>query len=210
MSAQANTFSAVRSIYTFGDAGELTATATPNSFLSGYVPSTILGSGFQTFSAQADRTFIYGLPYEFDLAQSDSAGHVLTQGAALLYYDFSQGILPGYDYDATDPYGRTQSAGELQAALWDLQGYASPGTTYPDGGAGNTFYDYATNQLGDDLLAANNHKFSVDIVELWDVHHNSGQNLLVTTVPDNATTAALTGLAFVGLIWARRGPDDWA
>jgi hypothetical protein len=183
----ANTVSAVRSPFSYGDAGEMTAYTLSDTFLSSYNPSTIVAGGFQTFSAQADLTFVYGTTYQLVLSQSDSSGHALTEGAAMLYYDFATGGLTGYDYNTADAYTRTQDSGELQSAIWDLQGYQMPGSQYFNGGAGNPFYDLALTDLGANLDAPNDGHYNVDIMQLWD---NGSPAQALLTIPAGAVSDA--------------------
>lgn len=185
--------------YQYSDAGELVTLTSPNNFLSDYAPVAVYNGGFATFAADNNVIVTYNTPYTYTLGQSDYQGHALTQGAALLYYDFAEGTLPGYDYSDlnTSPdggYYRIQDAGELQAAIWSLMGISNPlGSSYPAGGMGNTFYDYALS-VDPNALAANNGEYDVDIMQLSGPS-GAAQNVLVvpSSVPDAASTWALLG-----------------
>ena len=205
----ADTVSAIRSPFSYGDAGEMTAYTLPDTFLPGYVPSTTVAGGFQTFSAQGNLTFVYGKTYQLVLSQSDASGHALTEGAAMLYYDFATGSLAGYDYNSADAYARTQDSGELQSALWNLQGYALPGSQYFTGGAGNPFYDLAKSDLGTNLTAANDGQYNVDIMQLWD-NGSPAQALLTIPVTDAADTFFMLAsvMAFMAFMVCARANKD--
>ena len=189
--------------YSYGDGGEFTAYTSPDDFLDYYTPKTIVNGGFETFCVELYVNFYPGAAYSFNISDTDSQGRALTAGAALLYYDFAKGILPGYDYNAGS--GRSLSAGELQAAIWLLQG-DQVNSGFPTGGPGNPFYDYAASVLGtNDVTAANNGLYDVHIMELWNSDGGAAQNqLVISGVPDTGTTAGLLGLGVVAVVAARR------
>ena len=184
--------------YSFADGGEFTALTSSQNFLGGYVPSTILNGGFETFCVEASVTFSPGSAYSFNLSNMDSQGRVLTEGAAFLYYEFASGLLTGYDY--ANAANRQIDAGELQAAIWKLQGNQSGGASYPGGGSGNPFYTLAVNTLGaTNVTTANNGHYNVQILELWDQAGNTHQNQLVVGVPDGGSSLAMLALGLAGL-----------
>lgn len=189
--------------YSYGDGGEFTAYTTPDDFLDYYTPQTIVNGGFETFCVELSVEFNPGATYSFTINDTDSQGRPLTAGAAFLYYDFAKGILPGYDYNAGS--GRDTTAGELQAAIWLLQG-GQVNSSFPTGGPGNPFYDYAASQLGtNEVTDANNGRFDVHIMELWDSDGQTHQNqLVISGVPDTGTTAGLLGLGVIAVVAARR------
>jgi len=115
--------------YSFADGGEFTALTSPQNFLGGYVPSTILNGGFETFCVEASVTFYPGTTYSFTLSNTDSQGRALTEGAAFLYYEFARGLLTGFDY--SNAANRQIDSGELQSAIWNLQGNQSGGPVFP-------------------------------------------------------------------------------
>jgi hypothetical protein len=188
--------------YSYGDGGEFTAYTTPDNFLEYYVPQTTINGGFETFCVEMSVYFNPGATYSFTESQTDSEGRALTAGAAFLYYEFAEGNLTGYDYDLAD---RSTKAGELQSALWYLQGDQVNGN-FPAGGAGNPFYDLALSTLGvNDLTAPNDGQYNVAILQLWDGDNATHQNqLVVTPVPDGGTTAGLLGIAVLGIYAAHR------
>src|ERR1039457_1205082 len=170
--------------YSYSDGGEFEAHTSSQEFLGAYVPSTIVNGGFGTFCVEASVTFQPGVTYSYTLSNMDSQGRVLTKGAAFLYYEFAKGILSGYDYN--NAANRKIDAGELQAALWLLQGNQSGGGSFPNAGIGNPFYDLAVANLGAaNLAAANNGAYDVQILQMWDEAGNTHQNQLVLhCVPD--------------------------
>ena len=185
--------------YSYQDGGEFTAITSQN-FLGGYAAAAINGNGFETFCVEASVTFNPGVTYSYTLASSDSQGRALTAGAALLYYRFGTGNLFGYDYSGAN---RSSDNGKLQSALWMLQGNQSGGAAFPDGGTGNKFYDWAVNDLGGaaNALSANNGRFDVQILQLWDAAGKDHQNQLVVNqhVPDAGSTLGMLSLGLIGL-----------
>jgi|SRR5581483_1491161 len=208
---QADIIVADRSPYSYSDSGEITAYTSPNGYLGNYASSAIVNGGFETFAADDNHFFTYGQPYNYTLSQTDVDGHQLTVGAAYLYYQFSQGDLTGYTYDVTDPYDRTQDAGELQAALWALEGYSAPSSVWPSGTTGNAFYQQAVDQFGSSgAFAANDGTYNVDIMDLSDQNGDPVQNMFVVpgspvSAPDGTMTwAMLAGGVVMLMLWGRQ------
>jgi hypothetical protein len=121
--------------------------------------------------------------------------------------------LNGYDY--TDAGTRTTDAGELQAAIWALQGGQSIGgfpSGVGNGTSGNVFYNDALNYLGSaniDVAATYSTDFGVEIMNLSDYNNNAAQNQLIYVgngnVPDGGATLGLLALSVAGLaVLARR------
>jgi hypothetical protein len=208
--------------------GEFTAVTTP-SYNANYSPLALVNvtdannvtqTGFETFCMQTGVDFTpynWGNPTPYNFTYSlNSIGapdaFALTEGTAYLYYQFSIGQLAGYDY--TGP-GRNYDAGELQAALWNLQGGQSyPG--FPSATSGNPFYADALAALGanigvDATLATD---YGVEIMNMTDGNGNPAQNQLIylgggsdhgyTPVPDGGTTLGLLGLSLGGIAAVRR------
>ncbi len=189
------------SIYSFGNGGEFTAETTPPNFLNAYVPATIVNGGFETFCVEASVTFNPGVAYSLTLSDTDSQGRALTEGTAFLYSKFAKGELDGFDYIDTD--ARRTEAGELQAAIWNLQGHQTGGPCFPSGGAGNPFYDLAVADLGlNHITAPNNGVFDVEILQLLDQAGKTCQNQLVAGVPEPGF--ASLGMLALGCVVARR------
>jgi hypothetical protein len=155
----------------------------------------VVGDGFETFCVQTTVDFYPGSTYTYTLSSSDSLGRDLTQGAAFLYDEFGRGVLPNYDY--VDAAARNADAGALQSALWWFQG----GQTY--GGfpspTNNVYYQFAINTLGlANADSANDGRFGVDILQMWDGNCNTAQNQLVL-VSDNGATLLLLGASVSAL-----------
>ena len=168
--------------YSFADGGEFQAVTSSPQLLDGYSPAALVGGGFETFCVEASVYFNPGATYSFTLANTDSQGRALSLGAAFLYQQFATGVLAGYDYG--NSANRQIDAGMLQSALWFLQGNQSGGGAFPNGGAGNFFYNYAVTNLGAaNVSLANNGAYSVEIVQLWDDAGNTHQNQLVFNPP---------------------------
>ena len=216
--ARANDVVLTQTAYFFADGGEFTATDTPDGFSQNYAATTRdfgAQDTFQTFCIEANVYFWPNVTYSYTLSQTDSQGRVLTEGAALLYQQFASGVLLGYDFSNANG-DRTADAGLLQAALWQLQGGQTGNDSFPNGGAGNPYYDLAARALGSSLLAADNGKYGVDILELWDSSNNTYQNQLVydhqiefsynnlPPVPDGGPTLWLLLLSAAALGWYAR------
>ena len=208
---KANSVVLTQGNYSYDVGGEFQAVTSPQSFLNYYVPSTIVDGGFETFCIETTVTFNPGNTYSYTLSNTDSQGRQLSEGAAFLYYEFAKGTLPGYDYNtantASDKALRKTDAGLLQAAIWWLQGnqiysdgkYTTP-TTF-----NNSFYALAISTLGSAATSANNGKYGVEVLQLWDATGKDHQNQLVL-VPDGGMTAGLLGIGLVGmfLVQSRR------
>lgn len=189
--------------YQYSDAGELVAISSPDNFLSDYAAVAQYQGGFATFAEDSELTVRYNTPYDYTLSQVDASGNPLTQGAALLYYDFAEGLLTNYDY-AGNAYDRIQDAGQLQSAIWALEGYTNPGPQYPNGT--NQYYEFA---LANDptALAPNDGRYDVDIMNLTDANSQPAQNLLVVpnaTAPDSGVTGLMLGASVGILVLLRR------
>ena len=190
-----------QSSYSFLNAGEFTADTSSQYFLGSYAPATIVNGGFETFCVEASVYFQPGVSYNYNLSNTDSQGRDLSAGAAFLYSQFAQGTLRGYDY--SNAANRKQDAGELQAALWYLQGGQSGKHGFAFGGTGNPFYDLAVSNLGSNhILTPNDGLFNVQILELWDPANNAHQNQLVLNpslgaqIPESSSFSLLAfGLA---------------
>jgi hypothetical protein len=193
--AKANSVTLNQDAYSFSVGGEFSAVTSP-SFLNNYVASTIVNGGFETFCIETTVEFTPGTSYNFTLSSVDSLGRNLTEGAAFLYYDFAKGILTGYNYN--NPATRLTEAGQLQAAIWWLQGNQTY-SGYPNGATGNPFYDLAVSTLGlANVTKANNGLYGVDVLQLTDATGKSAQNQLVV-VSDSSMTIGLLGMGLLGM-----------
>jgi hypothetical protein len=189
--------------YSYDVGGEFSAVTSQN-FLNNYASSTIVGGGFETFCIETTVDFTPGQTYTYNLSSVDSLGRNLTEGTAFLYYEFAKGVLSGYDYnianDPTDAADRKADAGELQAAIWWLQG----NQTYGDGQytvptiANNAFYALAISTLGSNATSANDGIYGVEVLQMWNANGAAAQNQLVL-VPDGGMTVALLGMSLAGM-----------
>ena len=196
--------------YSHGNAGEFNALPNAallsvNPTLTGYAPTTAdltaVNPYFQTFCVEEGEFFSPGSTYNVTISTEVlynggqfPAGEPITLGTAWLYSRFADGTLSGYDYT----YGsdRITSAGDLQQALWYLQGEV---TSLVSGGAdGTAFYNAAVFALGGTVTNAANGAYGVVALNLW-VPGPNGSNgaaaqdqLMVipgpTTVPEPTTT----------------------
>ena len=173
--------------YSYGVGGEFSAqpdaallSANPAS--AGYAPATAdltaVNPYFQTFCIEVAEEFTPGTVYNVTINDKAlynggqfPAGDPITFGTAWLYSQFAAGTLSGYDY--TYGNGRTVSAGDLQQAIWYLQGEV---TSLVNGGAdGTAFYNTAASALGGTINNAANGAYGVVALNLW-VPNEDGSN----------------------------------
>jgi hypothetical protein len=211
--------------YAYSVGGEFTAVTSP-SYNANYSPlalaqvtddNNVTQTGFETFCVQTSVDFTpynwgNSTPYNFTTSLNSVGApdaFALSEGAAYLYSQFAQGILGNYDY--TDAGTRITDAGELQAALWALQGQSYPGFS---GIAGNPYYAEAESYLGANLEtpATLSTDFGVEMMNLTDGNGNPAQNQLIylggsnngyQPVPDGGATLELLGLSLGGLAFVR-------
>ena len=172
--------------YSYGDGGEFNAVPDAdllflNPTLAGYAPATInLAAGapnFQTFCVETGEFFYPGTTYNVSISDEVRydggqfpAGEPITLGTAWLYSQFAAGTLSGYDYLDS---GRTASAGNLQQAIWYLQGEE---TSLVNGGAdGSAFYSAAVSALGGTINNTAVGAYGVVVLNLW-VPNPDGSN----------------------------------
>ena len=121
--------------YWTGSGGEFTVqineSGTPDlNWVLPLYDSSTKGKGytdsFQSFCVEKNEYISINSTYNFNISNAAVAGGIgggspdpLSVGAAYLYYQFSQGILTGYDYNSSA--GRATSAGLLQNAIWYLE-----------------------------------------------------------------------------------------
>lgn len=231
------TLDAYSGVYPGLGGGEFTA-YTSVDYLGNYAASAQYDGGFQTFCIETGVDFTPGnspwnnnTPYYYTLgtvSQPLSGGGTgsatsLSLGAAFLYYEFATGNLDNLENNIFNyTYGSARQSDDnlLQAAIWAFQGGQSY-SGYPNGGAGNPFYNLAVNDLTALGLVASNPNdgtYSVQILQMWTQAPNgqlgtAAQNQLVLTgdtgptpspVPDGGTTAILLGGALTGLAALRR------
>jgi hypothetical protein len=156
---------------------------------------------------EENENFTPGNSYYYTISQAAIHGGIpggsdpISRGTAWLCGLFATGNLPGYNY--TGPNGNT-SAGDLQAAIWFLEG---------EGGADNQFSQLVVAMLGADYLLDNNGFYGVGVLNLWVNSNYTGlaqdQLILIPgphlfeVVPDGGSTAMLLGLGFLGLFVGR-------
>lgn len=203
----ADSVTLTQNAYSYSVGGEFSA-ATTGDFIVNYAPVATIGSDFETFCVQASVDFTPNTTYTYTLSDYDSQGRALSEGAAFLYYEFGLGQLAGYNY--TNAAIRKTDAGELQAALWALQGGQSY-AGFPSL-ATDPFYELATNTLGSVAATnADNGVYDVEILQMWNANGTAAQNQLVlldppSSVPDGASTGGMLAFACAGLIiLAKRG-----
>ncbi len=112
-----------------GNGGEFTVTPSAGYLGQMGLPADLSMASFQTFCMETNEQFSPGGSYSMCINIDAIAGgnggpsYPLQPETAYLYYNFRMGTLTGFDYGA----GRQASAGQLQQAIWFLQGGQSGG-----------------------------------------------------------------------------------
>jgi len=192
--------------YSFG--GEFTAITTPAVLLG--LPAPSGAPGFQTFCIESEVDFTPGAPLNYALTQSDHAGNPLSLGTAWLFSEFSTGTLSGYNY--TIGAGRIDSAKNLQAALWILQGETLPA---PFVGLGAADVALATAATSGNELKPSLGAYDVQVLALVNARTGaSSQDLLgfggvpISGVPEGGQTLALLSVGMACTVGLRaRNPE---
>jgi hypothetical protein len=199
--------------YQNGQGGEFVALDASGSSLASWVPTGYSSSatylftsgslagltGFDTFCVQGGTNDVYFTPgthYSYTESTQILGGPFspldLKVGVAWLYEQFATGVLSGYHYsDATQ---RLADAGDLQNAIWFLEGeVANPN---------NAFSQLAITQFGGlagataSVNSIGASSFGVAVLNLA----GPGQNQLIyNAVPDGGLTVAMLGSALIGL-----------
>ena len=185
--------------YSYGDGGEFSAVPNAamlsfaNPTLAGYTAATADPTApyFQTFCVETseyftpghtyDVSFSYNIKYDGGLFLPN--GEPITMGTAWLYSQFAAGTLIGngpLPYDYANGGGRTATAGDLQQAIWYLQGEAS----LVNGGAdGTAFYNAAVSALGATINDPANGAYGVVVLNLTSSDGNDQDQLMVVPNP---------------------------
>jgi len=160
--------------------------------------STSANGNFITFCVQTEVDINTSTTYYYTLSQSDSSG-VLTLGAAYLYSSYLNGSL-GQFTTATE-------YGELQAAIWTLQGQNFSNPSALGSLTSNPYLIDAVNAataLGKSDTNASNGAYGVEIMNITDSTGDAVQNQLIE-VPDACSTALLLGAMLpVGFILRKK------
>ena len=170
--------------YSYSNGGEFCALPngdllSVNPTLAGYASATAdltaANPYFQTFCIEASEYFTPGTTYNvtisYDIMYNGGqfpSGSPIALGTAWLYSQFAAGTLIGsgaLPYDYTYGSGRTTTAGDLQQAIWYLQGEE---TSLVNGGAdGTAFYNAALAALGATINDPANGAYGVIALNLW-------------------------------------------
>ncbi len=187
--------------YSYSDGGEFSAVPNAallsfaNPALAGYslatADPTAVNPYFQTFCVEMSEYFTPGNTYnasfsyniKYDGGLFLPNGEPITMGTAWLYSQFAAGTLIGsgpLPYDYTYGSGRTATAGDLQEAIWYLQGEAG----LVNGGAdGTAFYNAAVSALGATINDPANGAYGVVVLNLTSGDGNDQDQLMVVPNP---------------------------
>lgn len=163
---------------------------------------TTTDPSFQSFCLEYNE-HIYvntGTPYQYDISDRayyggvDANGDPLSLGTAYLYALFTNGNLLGYNYDPNSKK-RDDSAAELQAAIWFLEGEGGD-----KGFLTNNYKDLLIAQFGsiENAMKDNNGLFAVKVLNIKTTSGGLAQDQLIR-VPDGGLTAMLLGVAIGSL-----------
>ncbi len=217
LSASAALVTVYTNPYRSGRGGEFTFVGTP--YTANYdVKATVdlngvasPAPGFQTFCMERSEGISMtttGVTYayvESDRARDGSVGPVgdpLSLGAAWLYEQFADGVLPGYNYLGT-PTQRQASAALLQNALWMLEGEMTDSLS-------NTYLSMAATQFGSVTAAEldNNGAYGVRVLNMYAANRDGSPNLsqrrqdVLVRVPKVADGGATVTMLGMGLLMA--------
>ena len=210
----------------YSNGGEFVVTSATLSN-SSYAAGAKSGSTFDTFCVDYSEEFYPGATYDYTLGNNIlglSRSDPLNVGTAWLYQQFATGALGGYNYASAN---NLANAGYLQQAIWFFQedalfesGVAGAGAGTDKYNSSNTYENLVLNHfeggttsaditalLGTANVAGG---YGVQVIVTgtgYDTHGNItgfAQPQLYYHVPENGTTVALLGFAFVALVGVRR------
>jgi hypothetical protein len=189
-------------------------------------------TGFETFCVEDQVDFYVGYAYSYTegFAVQQAKNGYLTAGVAWLYEHFARGDLKGYDY--TNASTRLTDAGELQAALWYLEGEPADSSVQSNPSAsnnqflklvgeyfghGSTAADIANGlkYAADDAIksAGKDDPYDVEVLELCNGSSIAQDQLIYNgpsytppppKVPDSSSTLGLLGATFIALVLFKR------
>ena len=201
--------------------GGLAATAGANyaagvtAFHLGGGNASVMNS-FETFCIEYNEEFSPGGNYNYAISSAaikggTTTGDPLSKGTALLYSEFAQGILPSYDY--TPGSGRISTAGDLQNAIWWLEGEISLSTSQVNANVFLTGANGAVTLFGSEAAAKSDAAaglYGVYAINLGPAPLFPNQDQLIYTgggaspLPDGGATLLRLSAGFGGLAWLRR------
>lgn len=175
--------------------GEFTITPATGYLGETGLAADLSSGSFQTFCMEVNEHFSPGGTYGMNintvsiLGGSGGPTYILDPRTAFLYSNFRHMTLTGYDYTLA---GRQASAGQLQAAIWFIQGGQS-------GGANNAFVALADAAI---LSGAWSGIGDVRVLNVYGLNGALGQDQL--TIVPTPGAGALLGLATLAIARRRR------
>ena len=185
---------------TIGSQGTVTLSYDPSSYSGGNSGGAFLADSpqigsFYTFCIQDTVEFYAGQQYDY------TVGNNVSLGAAYLFSHFSDGNLPGFNYNLGS--GFTQSSTELQDAIWYFQGQI------PTPADGATYVSWTLDSLHDttsQALANSGGAYNVGALDMYSGNTPAQDQLtMVSSLPEPSQAVAggvLIGAG--GIVWLIR------
>lgn len=161
-----------------------------NNYVAG---TTSIGGGFETFCMSMS-VLLQPNP------QTGTPLNTVSSGIQYLYRQFAAGTLSGYNYTGTTPADnsgtslRAQSAAELQAAIWYLEGNSWSAIASEEDN-----WDSAQQTAAENFVTmAGSASGDYGVRLLYLTYGNTEAQPMLIAVPDGGSTVMLMGIALAG------------